>query len=573
MWLSAAALGGGRAVGAVAGQHAVAGTWPVRRLYWGSEVPLGWAWMPTKQPQQHKQCKDAVMADPNEMISRLQEELGPFIKPREQVNYIRRVTAIHLAQSGGKELLKPPFSLVETPDKEREPATSASRLQQEYKEALAANVAARKQFNEVRQNHLTNNGLTKATNGQEDENPLEDRIATLKLRQKRDGLFAIQSSLEILSERPAAMEDFLDTEQMFNDVPEMPTVPKEILNTMVIEQTSSPKDLNTTVNQLDKVVLKAKLRLKHEEQLLQETKSKARGLSTEGHQSSKLEALGATRNELINWIETELGNASNEGGADEDGGEGDKHVSSDPSSILTQLNDIQEKYLKYVSVRTQVLENFDNDIAAFIPQNAKPPTEDTDKDPTADTAPPLDHFLTPCVQSLLHTSKSNKGLIAQKSHISSTLAKSKKITSKQLSAVAQSSSLLSKHAPREEEPQHAPHQMDLASKTKPWIVAADSAKITSLEDVAGKLDVGQEALENSMAALQQLRQLTGEGGAEGQQPSEEQGEEDDTWIGAGYSNKGHARKVTESKLPRTYKRNDMWSKIHGNLGLLGYDGP
>lgn len=557
---------------AVAGQHAVAGTWPVRRLCWASEVPLGSAWMPTQQPQQYNRCKDAAMADQNEMISRLQEELGPFIKPREQVDYIRRVTAIHLGQSGGDELLKPPFSLVETPDNEAEPATSASRLQQEYREALQANMAARKQFSQVRQNHLINNGSSKAIGRPENENPLEDRIATLKLRQKRDSLFAIQSSLEILSERPAAMEDFLDTEQMFNDVSEMPTVPKEILNTMVIEQTSSPKDLTTTINQLDKFVLKAKLRLKHEEQLLQEAKSKARGLSTEGHQSSKLEALGATRNELINWIETELGNASNEGEGDHDGGDGNKNASGDPSSILAQLNDIQEKYLNYVSMRTQVLENFDNDIAAFIPQNANPPTENKGKDSPAETARPLDHFLTPCVQSLLHTSKSNKGLIAQKSHISSTLAKNKKATSKQISSVSQSSGLLSKYPSTEEEPEHPSHQLDLTNKTKPWIAATESAKITSLEDVAGKLDVGQKSLENSMAALQQLRQLTGEGRAEGQQLSEEQGKEDDTWIGAGYSNKGHARKVTESKLPRTYKRNDMWSKIHGNLGLLGYDG-
>lgn len=513
------------------------------------------------------------MADQNEMISRLQEELGPFIKPREQVNYIRRVTAIHLGQSRGDELLKPPFSLVETPDNEAPAGTSASRLQQEYKKALQANLAARKQFSEARQKHLTSNEREQATNRQENENPLEDRIATLKLRQKRDGLFAIQSSLEILSERPAAMEDFLDTEQMFNDVSEMPTVPKEILNTMVIEQTSPPKDLNATINQLDKVVLKAKLRLKHEEQLLQETKSKARGLSTEGHQSSKLEALGATRNELINWIETELGNASNEGEGDDDGGDGNKHASGDPASILAQLNDIQEKYLKYVSIRTEVLENFDNNIAAFLPQTSTPPTQNADKDSSAETARPMDHFLTPCVQSLLQTSKSNKGLIAQKSHISSTLAKNKKVTSKQISSASQSSGLLSKYPSTEEEPEHPSHQLDLASKTKPWIAATDSAKITSLEDVAGKLDVGQEALENSMAALQQLQQLTGEGRAEGQQPSEEQGEEDDTWIGAGYSNKGHARKLTESKLPRTYKRNDMWSKIHGNLGLLGYDGP
>lgn len=56
------------------------------------------------------------MAESNEIRQKLELGLKPFIKPREQVNYIRRVIALHLGTESQSVPLKEPLSLIEIPN-------------------------------------------------------------------------------------------------------------------------------------------------------------------------------------------------------------------------------------------------------------------------------------------------------------------------------------------------------------------------------------------------------------------------------------------------------------------------
>lgn len=516
------------------------------------------------------------MAEAEDIISRIQGAIRPLIKSRDQVNYIRRIIAVHLAQDGHDQLLKPPFSLVETTDNITDPASSSSRLRREYTEALNANINARREYQQLRDKSLTSEGDV-ASKSATRSDLLQDHVATLKLRQQRDALFALQSSLEILSEKPAAMEDFLDAGQMFNSIAELPTIPKEVLKTVVPDRTTAPSDLKATISRLERIVLRAKLLLRHEEQLLQKARANFKGMASSPHKLARLEALDATRRQLIDWIESSLTHTSDD--QSRDGANGGKNTTpADQSTMLAQLRNAQEKYLNYVSVRQQILQTLDNELPPLATQSVPRSHKKAERVASALPEKPMDHLLTNSVQSLMQASCAHKSVMAQKSHITSTLAKHHKLTLRQMAGLARRSELLHEHPPgKHNEAEQAPRQMNLLGAAQSWTSAAESAKITSLEDVAAHLDTGQNALESSMHALYQIQQFIGDTQTEEEHETtrlEDDGAlDEDTWVGAGYSQKQHSRGMSESKFPKSYKRNDMWSKIRGNLGLLGHDGP
>ncbi|KAM3512918.1 hypothetical protein MY11210_003401 [Beauveria gryllotalpidicola] len=511
------------------------------------------------------------MPETDENAAKLQNELSPYIKSREQVNYIRRILAAYLGDCAQGGPIKSSLALANGRDGDgtvETGSTTVHGLYSEYLDAVKNNIAARKEFEAARHYDVPEPRTEGTPAGVSAARGLDERVALLKLHQKRDCLYAVQETLDTLLEQPAADPEFLDTDRMFQGTPALPPVPRDIINTMVIEQSSSPMDIPGQVSQLEKVILRAKLLLRQEEQLLQEARQRVHRTSQPPSQAAKLMALGATRDELIHWIETELGKASPEAHGTGDGSS--ETGKTDPAAIQVQLADIKEKYTLYVSARKVLLE-----MAASESQTLPPPSRNVNATKrtsyAASPRPPMDHLLAPYLASLVDASANHKATVAYRTHISSLLNKTGQENSRQLGKAAEESDLLSTFpqgdASRHRSGTNPASQAGLVSQAQPWVDASDAAKMATLESVAETVENGQIALEGLMSTLKDIGKITGKDLL----GSEEIVGEEDMWLGA--DTPRARRHVRKGSRTQSQSSTDPWSKVRGNLGLLGQEGP
>lgn len=507
------------------------------------------------------------MAGDAETAAKIQDGLTPYIKSREQVNYIRRILAAHLGECAQGGPLKSALALANGRDADgtvNTDSTPANSVYRQYLDALKENIAARKNFEAARHYDLPGSHTEETAAGASALSGLNERLALLKLHQKRDGLYAVQETLDTLLEQPAADAEFLDSERMLQGTPALPPLPQDVINTMVIEQSSSPLEIAGQFNQLERVVLCAKLLLRQEEQLLQEARQRVRRASQPPSQSAKLMALGATRDELISWIETELGKASPEMQRAEDEISSDEPDKVDPAAIQAQLGAIKEKYTLYVSARKVLLE--------MAASKSKPPQmlsanlkSSKRASLAAPSRPPMDHLVVPYLASLVASSANHKAAVAYRTHISSLLNKTAQTNNRQVSRLAEGSQLLSTFpgGVSGRLGTDSGSQASIAAAVTPWVKASDAAKMATLESVAETVENGQIALEGLMSTLEGIGKITGKDILSNEV-------DEDTWLGADTPRaRRHTRKGSRAI---SQSSTDPWSKVRGNLGLLGQEG-
>ncbi len=108
----------------------------------------------------------------------------------------------------------------------------------------------------------------------------------------------------------------------------------------------------------------------------------------------------------------------------------------------------------------------------------------------------------------------------------------------------------------------------MTSQIEPWISAAESAQIATLEAVFEKIEEGQIAVEDAMQALDQARKLLNKEEPEPEETPEGQDTtEQDMWIGEGDSSGARVRKNREKKVEKQ-KGESIYAKLDGNLGLI-----
>src|SRR6478752_5429845 len=135
------------------------------------------------------------MANPSETAETFQKTLDPYIKPREQVNYIRRVLALHLGTCSHDGPVKQPVSLAD-PTRDVTLDSSSKGIYREYIEALKANVDARRNYEDVAQSNLPSSSLAKELSSSNEL--LEEQVSLLKLQAKQARLTAVQNHLDSL---------------------------------------------------------------------------------------------------------------------------------------------------------------------------------------------------------------------------------------------------------------------------------------------------------------------------------------------------------------------------------------
>ncbi|KAK4192707.1 hypothetical protein QBC35DRAFT_200178 [Podospora australis] len=534
------------------------------------------------------------MSVPNgDGVNTIQKVLEPYMRPRDEVANIRRILALHLNSCVQISSVAKPLALVDGSEL-ASPAT-AQGLQRQYLEALNANIKARNEFKTHSRELGGNRGLEDSISSDDtktNQDYLQEHMAVMGLQKKQERLRAVEKHLELLRTKPAASPGFMDPGEIFKDSRSLPSVPKELFTAIALDTTTSATQLKSFIDQLEKNVLQAKLSLKREEQLLEQAKARSTSSPENVTDSAKLEALNRTRVELISWIESELSKASGDGA---DSGGGDDHrrstrkmrASIDPVNMDDQLASIKDKYTQYTEARKALLQLVNQQPKPII----KPLTQEQLPPQTGQTATPVPsaHLLAPYFEQLLSVSREQKGLITQKSHLNNTVTKQVKENCQILDHLAEESQLIPAYPmPGAGRPKAgftgttagSAEASQASSRIKPWVYAADAAKIATLEAVAEKIEEGQLALEGSMQALAEINMLLGRDISHEQDgvAGEDAGDED-MWMnegqspGKGTGMAGEPRRHTinrrESRADQgNIKTGTVWDMLDGNLGLL-----
>lgn len=521
------------------------------------------------------------MTTPDDTLKEIQRVLGPYIRPREETASIRRILALHLDSALNDASATGPLSLV-APSKPI--SNSAARgLQREYLEALNANLRAQEEFQScIQETNKFKQPPAEANSPKGDY--LQEHLATIQLNKKHERLLAVEKHIGLLNQKPAALPEFLDPEEAFVHCRPLPPVPKDVVTALALNNTPATTHIKDLIDQLEKHVLKAKLLLKREEQLLEDVKSRLTVKLDQADNSAKLEALNATRAELINWIEVELSKAGDDAGADGEDSLSPKkdHGTSNNVRLDEQVAGVREKYKRYLEARKLLLQLVNQHSKPVIKPHSEPTAPTSEPTPTP---LPSNHLLSPYLEQLLSVAHEQKGLITQKSHLNTTISKQLRDTCQVLDHLADESQLLPAH-PMPGAPGRKPsgfgdaisstEALDSSTRIRPWVFAADSAKIATLEAATEKIEEGQLALEESLRTIGEIGQMLG---PHLKKPGEEVGNtsvEEDMWMVEGRPRSktaGSRSSVSLTTRQRAKSRGapDIWDVLDGNLGLLGSD--
>ena len=488
------------------------------------------------------------MSSPEDTAQRIRSALEPFVRPREEAAAIRRVLKAHLVTSLKSDDDVLDGSSLGLVDLSWDAAVlpEARGLHKNYLRALQANREARRAFDQKVAEAASTAALASSAaaaapahdtpggpfgarpSPTNDPSILQDHLVTVKLGRKRDRLQTVNRYLDALAERPVAVaagEDYLQPEFIYGDAETvLPPVPKAVVDGLAEDEAEratagaatgdadstekaakTTADLEKLVAQLEKSVLRSHLRLKEEEKRLAAARaaSAQRGAITRTSRAAKLKALGTARDELIGWIETELGNAANgeDRGGDNDPDEsavessrmlrqsllngnsnGDVsglHDSQKKAELGERLAEIQIKYAHYVQARQQLVGTVgsmssggsprtQNTLFANVPQLGPPQIEKTDVGAGAgtavgttagaadtNTATAADKsaalgqlLLVPYLERLLAVAHDQKADISHKAHHNALLSKRLRDTLQQLDHLADESQLLPRYGPQ-----------------------------------------------------------------------------------------------------------------------------
>ncbi|KAI6093777.1 hypothetical protein F4821DRAFT_5033 [Hypoxylon rubiginosum] len=516
-----------------------------------------------------------------ELIERAREVIKHRLRPREDVIAVRRHLTHDLAQSLGVNQLSSPLSLIDL-DTTVAPSDALQGTYREYVEAVQRNIEIRTEFARLQEEH----DAAAASIPTSPEEDLQTRLLELQLEvnaleQEHERLNVVDKYLEELDRQPAALPDFLDHEIMFKNCYPIPELPQELMASFTEDRDAPNQEIQELLSRLQKAVLRNKLLAQREKQNFEKLKAKNPIDPGSLSAQAQLNALNAVKDSLINWIETMLTKA---------GGDEDESILESPSKPRqagqgkfdreAQMSEIQKEYENHINLRKEIIASIGQlkQVKVESPQSQgreqQPATEaPSPRGPKPDSEAFL---LTPYLEKLQAIAREQKGLIQEKSHINTALAKQQQDLNVTLSHLVEESHLLHKYPTKKPdssqlsfgEATKGARRTNVTSQIEPWISAADSAQIATLEAVFDRVEEGQVAAEDAMQALDQARKLLNKEKAETEEtPEGQDASEQDMWVGEEDNGGARVRKNREKKVEKQ-KGESIYAKLDGNLGLI-----
>ncbi|KAJ3579236.1 hypothetical protein NPX13_g1328 [Xylaria arbuscula] len=503
------------------------------------------------------------MPDEDLATKRAQEALRRLLRPRGELVMEKRAMAQSLAQNLGQEKLSNPIFLVD-PDEPISASDALDEKQKRFIEAVQKNVKLQKELSTLRAEQragisATTSSPASSSRADAERRLLEEQLECSRLEKEHRKLEAFKRFYEELNSQPAAAPEFMDPKIMFRKCAPFPELPKDLVEGFTKNEETPHQEAEELVLQLRKATFREKLILEHEQQRLNEMKAIRSDNPETASPEAQVAALNAVKTSLVDWIETMLSKAG-EGESEEAKTSPVKYDEFENQARATKQADIKKQYESHIELRKQIM--------ASITQLREPKIlaqshrEEVSKPAPAIAVPtipePQAYLLTPYLEKLQTLSQEQKGLVQEKAHINSTLARQQQETNKALRRLATDSQLLSKYP--QPKPEKSLSGLSFAKATKsasitdqiqPWLFAADSAKIVTLEAVAEAVDKGQMSIEDAMQALYQVSMLQNKGPL---QVADE---------GNGASSEERTGKKSTGDKPKS-----IWSILDGNLGLI-----
>lgn len=501
-------------------------------------------------------------SSPNPAFGEAKKALAPYIRSRQEVAHIRRVLTLHLksqVDDKGDDKLLAPISLACEPANKL-PTTSGNHgLRKEYLRALKANIKARQEFARL----TSESQITKEN--EVEEISLAPYLALEKQKQKLERLRILQKYVDSLAIKTPAFASFL--EQPAASIEALPQLPTEAIASAARSGSEpSTVNLDDLIQDLERDVLRAKLLLKSEKELLakiqaeQQKRLRRRSSLKPAEPDQTLNALEKTRNELISWVEEELGKAG-----DSDAQPENPSKSRDSEvPIEESVNEVREKYARYLRERKGLLEALARPAVPDVApkkENNDIPQESHSTTEVAEMA----GFISPYLSELLAISREQKSLSQQRSHLTTSLAKQNKEMIQVFDRLAEESHLL----PKYQLPQKSirkgtgtfADEVNVAVKESPgvihkaaeWTYAAQASSIDTMEAVCVNVDEGKTAIEEAKTALDKLDQILGYSSQKTVKGNTSGG---DIWM-----QEAESRGVKDGNT-------NIWSTLDGQLGVL-----
>ncbi|RWA12431.1 hypothetical protein EKO27_g2676 [Xylaria grammica] len=508
---------------------------------------------------------------------RAREALERLLRPRGELVAEKRAIAQSLAQILGQDQLNSPIYLV-NPNEPLSVLDTPQEKQMEFIEAVQKNIRLHEELSRLRSAHKVAISASTASpssaRADAERRLLEEQLECNRLEKERQRLEALNKAYEELGRQPAAALDFLDPKVMFRDCVPFPELPKELVEGFTKDQEPLDREAEELVLRLRKANLCQKLLHENDQHKLKELKAKRPISPKDMPPEAQVEALNAVKNSLVNWIETMLSKAG-EGESEEAGGSPNKENENGNFDRDAQLADIEKEYKRHIELRKQIMAS----MSQLRKLREAPRPQEVVQEPIPGVSSPAGpepqtYLLTPYLEKLQALSRDQKGLVQEKAHINVTIARQQQETNKTLRRLAQDSKLLSKHTQPKSENPHSGMSFAKATKSiyvteqiQPWLFAADSAKIATLETVAEAVDGGQMSIEDSMQALDQVSMLQNKGPLQVPKDSDAGSAEGNVECNK-HEKSGVGVEKHPEKRPTKDGQKSIWSALDGNLGLI-----
>ncbi|CAG8009359.1 unnamed protein product [Penicillium olsonii] len=457
-------------------------------------------------------------ADSDIHIPPVVKQLAPYVKSRQEAlqirqaltSYLRSFIVFNEANDPTQSHLSLSVPTGTVADVNRIPADLPG-LRKDYLKALAANVAARKDFNATTDNVAALRRQRTSPNRPCESDPREsgaeirDYLALLRDRRRHNKLQVFQQYLEEVKARDTTtLGDSGYAEEQIS-LPEAE-----------VEQDHAGTNLNELVHSLERAVVRAKSQLDRQKQLFDKAKtqhdSRHNPASIPVSPDVKAQALQKTRDELVQWVEERLVGQ----------GDPDENVLQElpPEEIEAAQRDLEDRktqianqYAVYVQARRELLKAASR---ACQPVNVapKPPSRSNKTEPVPAELPPPNAIdvLSYATENLLPLSKGQKSLSLQRSYLSGLLSKEKLTTLRALNRLSDESHLLpeypidsrqprAKHANFRTQAQPEQSSDEVVQLAEAWAFAAGAAGASGRDYVQEKVVLGTEVAQDARQTL------------------------------------------------------------------------
>lgn len=492
-----------------------------------------------------------------------------FISPHE-ILYIRRLLTLYLASfiTFPREGTTPDIQLrcPEAAEAVAEYPSAIKGIRKQYLEAVQANIAARERYKTVAsaisQDDDISSGPPSSNEGPE---RLKTHLHLLQMRVRRNELRIRRHYLERLEESNPAKNGHLDLQLVRKaEGEETPLSDPDRNDNAQLSETN----LHDLTMQLQRAVVQATYKLEREKQLLAAAKAHHELETSSGWSSTpqaRIEALNATKNELIEWIEEKLAlaNLEDDTGIDETGLNSEPKIESE--TAVTEM--INSQYEQYLEARQKALEVAARAIAPSQQSEAGTASTNTPALQPRANRPWVLPFLAAQVKSLERNQVCTHTI---NNYTSENLGRVRAHTLETLGRLADESQLLSAYPMTvgQDKPKHEvvglkPHPVhelgedEQIKRAQAWAFAAREAQATTDGVLAEQVKAGNERLVHTANLLHDLEELLGMDPESGQRPDPAD-ETDDIWVQASQL------RGNRSGTPRPPE--GPWAHLYGKVG-------